>query len=194
MTRKTTTLLVLSLILIFVSACSSEPELTAEDLAADFELYNLDKELTTLAHTHDQVRLVYFYFSTCNDVCQPTTHYLSKLQEALKEEGIFGTEASIIQITFDPEVDTFERLEEFSGFYNADHTGWHFLRGEEQYSRDLALEYGVGVYDIGGGQYAHQNIFNLVDQDGYVRKYYNANDLDSLEMSEIIKDIKGLIK
>jgi protein SCO1/2 len=180
----------IAIILLILAGCS-EPR-NEEDRAADFSLENLEGETVTLADTEGQVRLVYFYFSSCADVCLPTTHLLSKVQEQLKEEGVFGEKAAIFSITFDPARDTQERLKEFSSAYNADPTGWHFLRGEEQYSRDLALKYGVSAVDVGDGQFAHQNVIFLIDADGYRVKYYNANDIE-LEAADIVKDVKELI-
>ena len=72
-----------------------------------------------------------------------------------------------MSITFDPERDTRERLLEFSGYYNADHNGWYFLRGEKQYTHDLAYDYGVMIQEKEDGTFAHSNIFFLIDKDGY---------------------------
>ncbi len=183
------------IILLFLTACASGIEQnTAEaDLAPNFVLEQINGQPMTLNDTQGKTRLVYFYFSSCVDVCLPTTHLLSKVQEELKQENIFGTDTSIYSITFDPVIDTAERLQEFSGFYNTDHSGWHFLRGDETYIREVALEYGVSVIDLGDGQFAHHNIIFLVNPLGYIQKYYNANDLD-LEAADIVNDMKALLK
>lgn len=190
--RKIYTFWMISLIILLISGCGGVKLNTdPKDKAPEFELEQSNGEQMSLSDTEGKVRLVYFYFSSCVDVCLPTTHLLSKVQEQLKQEGVFAVDTAILSITFDPERDTRERLEEFSGLYDADLTGWHFLRGEEQYSRDLAKDYGVGVFDIGDGQFAHSNIIFLVNQKGYIQSYYNANDLE-LEAEQIADDMMRL--
>lgn len=185
-------ILTTAMAILFAAGCGTKLNTDPEDKAADFELQKLDGEQVTLADTEGQIRLLFFFFSNCTTGCLPTTQLLSKVQEQLKQEGLFGEKASILSITFDPERDTPERLAEFSGYYNADPNGWHFLRGEEQYSRDLALQYGVNVIDPGDGQFIHQNIILMVNQEGFIQTYYNANDIE-LDAEKIVSDIKDLL-
>jgi protein SCO1/2 len=194
LTGKIYRLALASLLLVVISGCGGANLNTdPKDEAPEFELEQINGEKMSLSDTEGKVRLVYFYFSSCVDVCLPTTHLLSKVQEELKQAGVFAEDTAILSITFDPERDTQERLKEFSGFYDADSTGWHFLRGEEQYSRDLAKKYGVMVVDSGDGQFIHSNIILLVNQKGYIQSYYNANDLD-LDASKIAGDMMDLLK
>src|SRR5690554_2111465 len=185
-------MIVIIVSLTLITGCFNSESFTEEDRVADYELTNLAGETVSLSDSEGKARLVYFFFSSCTTGCLPTTQLLSKVQEQLKEEGIFGTDAAIVSITFDPERDTTEQLAEFSGYYDADPSGWQFLRGEEAYSRELALEYGISVIDVGDGQFAHQNIITLVNPDGYFIKYYNANDIE-LEAGEIVNDLKDLL-
>jgi len=168
----------------------TKPDFPMKKEAAAFELTNLDGSSVSLENTQGKVRLVYFYYSHCPDVCPPTTHMLSKVQESLQREKVFGEKAAILSITFDPERDTTERLREFSQFFNPDYSGWYFLRGEEKYTRDVAYEYGISVMDMGDGILAHQNIIFLVDQDGFIRKYYDGSTVDPEEIAE---DVLSLI-
>lgn len=170
---------------------NSVKDFPRNDVAPSFQLTHVDGQEVSLADTDGQVRLVYFYFSTCPDVCPPTTYFLSQVQEKLKAEGKFGTEASIYSITFDPKRDTPERLLEFSGNYNADLSSWYFLRGEEQYSRDLAKDYGVMVVEEENGSFGHSNLIFLIDQDGNIRKYYGMSE--NLTAEDIVEDIDKLL-
>ena len=177
-------------VFIFWTLQTSEPDFPMKKEAASFEFTNLDGSAVSLENTQGKVRLVYFYYSHCPDVCPPTTHMLSKVQESLKQAEVFGEEAAILSITFDPERDTTERLREFSQFFNPDYSGWYFLRGEEKYTRDVAYAYGISVMDMGEGVLAHQNIIFLIDRDGYIRKYYDGTTTDP---EEIAKDVLSLI-
>lgn len=98
--------------------------------APAFELTDLDGNKVTKESTNGKARLVYFYFANCPDVCPPTTFLLSQVQEGLEKEGILGTDAEMISITFDPERDTTEVIKAFAerNYAKLDQ-GWLFLRG-----------------------------------------------------------------
>ncbi|CAM3639581.1 SCO family protein [Marinicrinis lubricantis] len=164
--------------------------------AAPFELTDTEGNTVSLDNTNGKARLVYFFFSTCPDVCPPTTQVLSKVQEELKKEEAFGDETAILQITFDPENDTVERLKEFSSYFDADYSGWHFLRSDDQqYLLDLAKGYGVGVQKTEQGDYAHTNVYVLVDKEGKIRNYYLVGDrMDEIEPADIAEDMIELAK
>lgn len=187
---------VMTWLLLFVTACSSGVTLNTEenDLAADFELTNTHGETITLADSDGKVRLIYFYFSNCETGCVPATYFLSKVQNELKDEGVFGDQVEILQITFDPERDTTERLIEFAELNKADTSAWHFLRGDEAYSRDLALAYNIGVFDLGDGQFAHTNAVLVVNQLGYVETYFPVANLDEIKPSDITDYVMNLLK
>jgi protein SCO1/2 len=155
-----------------------------------FEYTNLDGQQVSLESTNGKVRLMYYFYSSCPDVCLPTTHLLSKVQGYLKEEGTFGEDTAILSITFDPENDTPERLKEVaaSNPVQADLNGWYFLRGDEENVIQTAEKYGVYIQRAEGGLYAHSNYIILLDDKGNIRKYYNANDIE-LEPEDIAKDM-----
>lgn len=166
--------------------------LNGTEEAQDFTLYDLSGDEMSLSDTNGKVRLVYFYFSHCIDVCAPTTHILSRVQEQLKDEGVFGTETAMYSITFDPERDTQERLIEFSGMFDADPAGWHFVRGDVEYTRELAEKYGVMIIEQEDGQFGHSNIIFLVDQEGMLRHYF-VDTRAELSPTEIVDKIKILL-
>lgn len=143
----------------------------------------------SLAGTNDTVRLVYFYYSYCPDVCPPSTYALSVIQERLKKDNLFD-KVKIFSITFDPERDTPERIKEFAGNFEVDSNGWHFLRGEEEDVRTVAKQYGIDVIESPNGDLAHQNFYFLIDKDGNIRKLIGAMDPD---IDQVLKDIKGLL-
>lgn len=164
--------------------------------AADFELENIAGERVMLSDYDGKARLVYFFFSYCPDVCPPTTAMLSKVQENLKQEGLFGEQAVMFSISIDPTRDTKERLAEFSGYFGADPAGWHFLRGDETYIHNLAKEgYKVSVIKDNDGNFLHQNYIVLVGPEGQIRKWYNMGDPETASetvIAEITRDVKQL--
>jgi len=126
--------------------------------APDFTLESAEGRQVSLSDSAGKVRLVYFFFSHCPDICIPTTAMLSKLQEELKERGLFGDKVVLHSISFDPQRDTRERLEQFARGYQADFSGWHFLRGNDEPSVfGLAKQYNISVINLNDGNFMHQN-------------------------------------
>ncbi|AFC28031.1 electron transporter SCO1/SenC [Paenibacillus mucilaginosus 3016] len=162
--------------------------------AADFKLENVDGQEVTLSGTQGKARLVYFFFSTCPDVCPPTTYNLSKVQNVLKEKGVFGTKTALMSISFDPTNDTRERLKEFGDRFQADYSGWYFLRGDEKYVIDLAKQYEVLVVkNPKDGSFTHSNLWLLVDAKGQIRTYYKG-DAEDLDIEQVAKDLIQISK
>jgi protein SCO1/2 len=159
--------------------------------APDFKLTNIDGKSISLAELSGRSKLIYFFYSTCPDVCQPTTYTLSKVQDALVKKGVFGDKTAMASITFDPTKDTTEQLQKFSQSFHADPKGWYFLRGEEAAVIDLAQKYGVMVIKDKDGLFTHNNVILLVDKKGDLRTYYNGSDPD-LNVDKIAEDMIGL--
>ncbi|QGQ94841.1 SCO family protein [Paenibacillus psychroresistens] len=163
--------------------------------AVDFQMSALDGEQVSLQTTSGKARLIYFFYTSCPDVCYPTTQYMSKVQDILAEQGDFPSKAALISITFDPKRDTVERLQSFASQYHPDLTGWKFLRGDEAATKDLALAYRAQVVKDNKGNFVtHTNTIALIDKKGIVRKYYNASDLEltpkiiAAEMTQLINE------
>ena len=168
---------IIAAVLIFMMDNSSA--LPVKEDAPSFTLYNTEGEEISLDNTQGKVRLVYFFFAHCPDVCLPTNHMLSAVQDGLKEAGVFGEEALIMSVTFDPERDTAEYLREYMATMNADPTGWHFLRDDDVDAvRAVAEQYGVTVIPdtTREGNFIHANLYTLVDKEGRIRKTYSPNE------------------
>ncbi|MFE5323982.1 SCO family protein [Paenibacillus sp. NPDC056579] len=172
----------------------SEEKMGVIKKAPDFKLENIDgKQVGLSSDLAGKVKLVYFFFSTCPDVCPPTTYSLSKVQDQLVKKGVFGDKTAIASISFDPTKDTVAQLKEFSSRYHPDYKGWYFLRGEEAATMDLANKFGVMVVKDQQGTFSHNNVILLVDKKGDLRTYYNGNDAD-LNIERIADDMIKLTK
>ncbi|MCG7410436.1 SCO family protein [Paenibacillus sp. ACRRX] len=173
-----------SLVLVFAVAAAwiywpKGSDLPVVKAAPEFSMENVDGQTVSLASTNGKARLFYFFFSHCTDVCPPTTYMLNEVQDLLKEKGVFGDKANIVSVTFDPKRDTRERLMKWATDMNkADLKGWYFLRGDEAGTAEFMNKFGSAVVKDNDGNFTHTNLVTLVDQDGNVRKYYNANDLE----------------
>ncbi|MEX2460204.1 MAG: SCO family protein [Paenibacillaceae bacterium] len=161
--------------------------------ATDFQLSALDGEQVSLQSTSGKARLIYFFYTSCPDVCYPTTLFMSKVQDILAEKGDFPSQAALISVTFDPKRDTVQTLQSFAAQYHPDFKGWKFLRGDEAAIKDLAYAYGsLVVKDEKGNFVTHSNTLALIDKKGFIRNYYNASDI-KLTPKMIAADMQQLI-
>jgi protein SCO1/2 len=161
--------------------------------APDFQLENLEGKKVSLGDTGGKARLMYFFYSTCPDVCLPTTFMLSKVQDELKKEGYFGDKTALLSVTFDPVRDTPPVLKKFADTYHADQNGWSFLRGDEAQIQKIAEQFGVMVIKDAKGNFSHSNAILLIDKQGNIRNYYDASDVD-LKIADMVKDLIRITK
>jgi protein SCO1/2 len=159
--------------------------------AAAFELSDIQGEPVSIDNTSGNVRLLYFFFANCPDVCPPTTHMLSKVQERLQQAGVFGSDANILQVTFDPIRDTVDTLTKYAANFNADLDAWRFLRGKEDETKSIGEKYGIFINkDPETGFFIHSNTVILIDPNNQIRMRYNGNDLND---EKIASDVLKLI-
>ncbi len=187
-------LLAIVAVAVWMLTNSKKSNLPVLKKAADFTLEHTDGNQVSLSDGDGKVRLVYFFWSSCPDVCQPTTYELSKVQERLQEKGLLGSKALIYSISFDPERDTREKLKEYSARFNADPQGWKFLRGDFEKIKQLALQYGVGIIKNPDNTYAHTNSVALVDKNGNIRHYYTTtrSGPEGIDFKRIVRDVEQL--
>lgn len=183
----------MGLYLLFTYVFKPEEKLPILQAAPSFELNDIDGKPVSLELTSGKVRIVYFYFANCPDVCPPTTYLLSEVQEKLREQGTLGKQAELISITFDPERDTPDVIRQFAERTNAEFDGWHFLRGEEEATIELARNFEVGVKKIEmDNTFIHFNVITLVDGNGQIREWINGSD-EELTADYIVKQINKLL-
>lgn len=169
----------------------SKPKLPVISQVESFSYENVDGQTVTLESTNGKVRLFYFFFASCPDVCPLTTFRLSQVQDQLKQEGLFGTEASIISISFDPERDTREKIKQFGDKFRADYSGWYFLRGDQQKTMDLAMNsFKILINQDRDGNFVHMDLIGLVDREGNLREIYRPE----ATAEEIAAGVKSLVR
>jgi protein SCO1/2 len=172
-----------------------DERLKAMKAAPSFQLQDLDGRAVSSKDMDGKVRIVYFFYSFCPDVCMPTSFLLSKVQDSLKEKGLLGNKAEIVSITIDPTRDTPEVLKEFGNRFESKPIpgGWTFLRGDEAKTHKLAEEFGIMLVKEKDGNFSHANAILLVDPKGMLRTYYDASNPE-LDADHIVKDVITLSK
>lgn len=165
----------LVLVAIFAGGCSSESEPwngkdiegVMPDLA--FDLLGTDGQRVHASDTQGQVRLLFFGFTSCPDVCPATLAYLQQVFEAMPADQ--RDEVTVLFVSVDPKRDTPERLAQYVSFFSDRIVG---LTGSEDTLRDLAKRYrttfGYGEVDAEGNyQVSHSSAIYVFDQEGHVR-------------------------
>lgn len=178
---------------LWIEPTSIDERLTVIKKAPDFELTNIQEKTVKMNELDGKVRLVYFFYSSCPDVCLPTTFFLSKVQNALQEKGVFGDKSMILSISVDPTRDRMEVLRKYAAQFQADANGWMFLLGDEEKVKKLAEEYGIMIIKDKDGNFTHSNSILLIDREGNLRNYYDASN-EKLTPEYIVNDIVKLSK
>lgn len=183
--------------LIWNSSADKEGKLKDQGAAADFTYNDIDGNPVTMSELNGKVRLVYFFYSNCPDVCPPTTFMMSEVQKKLKEDGTFGSKVDFLSITIDPERDTPEALKKFFDKFNADYNGWKILRGDEKETAELARKYQLLVSkDPKTGEFGHMNLIVVVDKKGRMRDFISPeanNNPGDYDADALYKEIKSLL-
>lgn len=175
-------------------------ELPVREGGTEFSFTDTDGNEVTLQNTNGKVRLLYFFFASCPDVCPPTTAILSQVQDELKEEGLFGDKVQMLSVSIDPTHDTTEVLKDYADTFDADLTGWKFLRGDEKETAAIAEKFGVMVYKDDKGNFSHSNVVVLLDENGKIRDWISGMDYieadageEKLQPSDMVAQVKKVL-
>ncbi|MFC4769593.1 SCO family protein [Effusibacillus consociatus] len=161
--------------------------------APEFTLTNVEGKPVHFSELNGKIRLVNFFYANCPDVCPLTTSYMANVQENLKRKGIFGKDAVFVSISFDEKRDTPLVIEAYANAHGADRSGWMFLRGNNEATKEIADKFGVTV-EANEESALHKNKVLLVDRDNNIRRVYNVglNNESKHIVAEITKDIARL--
>ncbi|MFJ9500031.1 SCO family protein [Brevibacillus centrosporus] len=182
--------LILAIVGVFGYNYMTKEQIPVMKALNDFSLDNINGSTYTFSEGKGKVRLVEFMFTNCPDICPATTYNMSKLQDQLKEKGLFGDKVEFVSITFDPDFDTPEVLQAYAEKFKADQTGWKFLRGDAQAIEKVTKDFGIAVMKQPDGSFAHTARMFLVDEDGNMRRAYGM--AAEMDMDQMMKEMVQL--
>jgi Uncharacterized protein SCO1/SenC/PrrC, involved in biogenesis of respiratory and photosynthetic systems len=174
----------------------SKPKLPNMQAAPEFTLQDaINGGDVKFSDSNGKVRLIYFYWANCPDVCPPTTQLMSQVQDKLIADKKFGSDVELMSITFDPVRDTPEVIKKYSEKFHADYSGWKFLRGDEKYTAELIPKFkGMMLFkDEKTNEFSHLDLLILVDRDGNVRKYIDGAHEETMSADSIMNDIESVM-
>jgi protein SCO1 len=191
-------LIALSIIILIAVSCGNG--LPVEDDFKDINVNLVDHENRAFRFPDkpgDNLKIVGYIFTNCPDICPLTTNNMRLIQEKLIKEKITGVD--FISISFDPAVDTPERLRKFTEVRSLNLSNWNFLTGEKKIVDSLMKR--IGILAVVGDStvfpngktiyyYVHTDRIQLIDEDNRVRKNYLGSKVN---IDEVVADIKELL-
>lgn len=155
---------------------------------------NQDSSEVSFRDYEGHVYVTDFFFSTCPSICPVMSAQMSRLQDLLKKEHLFG-EVMLLSHTVDPENDSPEVLKAYAERIGADLTHWNFVTGDQATLYEQARN---GYFmtalasDTAAGGFFHSDNFVLVDQHRHLRGIYDGTSNEDVD--RLFNDIKVLIK
>jgi protein SCO1 len=111
------------------------------------------REVSLEEFEDERAYLLTFIYTSCTDECGVLTNLLGLVQEDAVEEE-YEDDVALLAMTFDPETDSPEALQEYGEQYGVDYEAenWHFLRPETEDEAMELLNEEIGVpAQIGNG-------------------------------------------
>ncbi|MCL7944739.1 SCO family protein [Marinobacter sp. ATCH36] len=153
-----------------------------------FELTDTSGDTLTADDTAGEIRMVFFGFTSCPDVCPAT---LQKLSRAVKDmPGELQEDTRIVFVSVDPKRDTPERIASYVDFFSDRAIG---LTGEEKALRELSKRYRTTFgYDDpdeeGNYNVSHSGAVYVFDREGDARLLFRPD----LSIEDIRADLVAL--
>jgi protein SCO1/2 len=151
------------------------PALQEYELGGDFSLIDHEGQQFNLSDHDGRIRLLFFGYTSCPDICPATLSKLTRVYKQLEPEG---DEVLTLFVSVDPTRDTPDKLAEYLGYFALNATG---LTGHKDEIDRIIRTYG-GDYFIeesesaAGPLYAHTTYLYLIDREGTVRFLFNHED------------------
>ncbi len=159
----------------FLAGCSdNEISYNGKDISGlmpelEFNLINSDGDQVTAEDYSGKVRMMFFGFTSCPDICPTAMQTLNRAKSGLPP----GLQDDVLMlfVSVDPERDTPERLDKYVSFFGENIVG---LTGTEPQLRELAKRYRTtfgygepnekGDYDV-----SHSSAVYIFDRQGQAR-------------------------
>lgn len=136
----------------------------------------------------DRVAVVTAFFAFCPAECALLLRRLAEVQHRTIDSGLID-DVAFLPITFDPERDDADRLEEHGEMVGVDFDvgNWHYLRPADEAKASEVVEesLGIGFERVDGGErgvegydFVHSVVTLLANPDGVVERAYRGDDPD----------------
>lgn len=164
-----------TLVLVFLAGCSGDQQnWNAKSISGlmpelSYKLTDTSGKTVTAEDTDGNIRLLFFGFTSCPDICPATLQKLARVVNNLPEPA--RTDVKIVFVSVDPERDTPERIKSYVEFFGENIIG---LTGNEKNLRELSKRYrttfGYETPDEDGNyEVSHSSAVYVFDREGEAR-------------------------
>lgn len=174
MTKRLLSLILTVSVLTLTGCFGDEEQWHGKDISGlmpelDFELSGTNGQTVTPQDSAGTIRLLYFGFTSCPDVCPTTLSDLRKAVNQLPEN--YRNDVTTLFVSVDPKRDTPERLESYASFFGDNVVG---LTAAEPALRELTKRYrttfGYDEPDADGNyNVSHSSAVYVFDRSGEAR-------------------------
>lgn len=182
---------IIVLSLLFLISCKQESENPYDNFGGDFSLSS-EKGVWKLSEHNGKVRILYFGFTHCPDICPMSLSKLKRELNKLSEEE--REHVTPVFISVDYKRDTPDKVHKYASFFDKSFVG---LTGTEAQIRDVTKRYGVFFeftplkdsemdYTVD-----HTSRFFIIDKKGNVANSYSKVQGNEDFMAELKKLIGG---
>ena len=186
--------LALCLVLAFgLAACENEPDAIDDLNDASFELVNHEGETVVVPDDlKGNVVVMGYIYTSCPDYCQLLMANMRNAYEELDAPD----NVQFVSVSFDPERDTPEVMNDYREAYRADGAEWEFLTGDPEtidaFMDRMNIHYEISdTLDSDPENYLinHTDAITLIDNEGRVRDYMNGS---RTPVDMLVEDINAL--
>lgn len=201
-------LLVVFIYIAFLQRTTPQPEIAIAPppvAAPHFSLVDQNGDTFTNAYLEGKVWLAELTNGLCPEPCSRRTGRLADVRDKLYAQGLLGTHVVLVSFSGHPQVDSPEVMKRLAEAYDAEAADWRFLTGPHDYldeyvGANFFLPVDIQPHETFGTDgpppYAlvRSNRFVLVDKQGRVRNYFNADRLHiEREMNFLFEEIEELL-
>lgn len=167
-----------SVLLLLLISCNSDKKTTTDETISvkdmpitDMSIYNLPERWTTqdgkdieLVELRGNVLVMVMIYTACKAACPRLVADMRNIEAQIPEE--YKDKVKLVMFSIDPEVDTPERLKEFSIENQMTGDQWLFLRSTEENTREFAAVLAVNYKRISPIDFSHSNIISVFNAEG----------------------------
>lgn len=171
-------LFVLSIFFLITSCKKEENKEVAESNSevietpiSDLSIYNLPEkwinqngENIALKDYQGNVLVMVMIYTSCKAACPRLVADMRNIEERVGAD--LNDKVKYILVSIDPEVDTPEKLKEFSVENQMTDKQWVFLRSNEEQTREFAAVLAVNYKKISPIDFSHSNIISVFNKGG----------------------------
>lgn len=163
-------------------------EVTKAFTVPDFKFTDENGQEFSSKQLDHKIYIANFIFTRCPSQCKDMSNQMIRVQEAFRK----SPDVEIVSFTVDPAYDSSAVLKQYAASYGAIANKWHFLTGKKEDLYRLGQEgfFVSTMEDNVPANFIHSEKFILVDQNKWIRGFYNGTD--QKEVDRLITEIKVL--